>query len=136
MADGRCLDKSAVSRLSRGQNPYGVSVNGGAYWRHLEPSMCGGDAALCQITLTTCYCIVLHCIVLCCVVLYCTVLYCIVLYCIVLYCIVLYCIVVCCTVFCIAFCFVRCEFCISFPVIFSLRATTLINQNVNMNLTA
>jgi len=30
----------------------------GAYWRHLanttEPSMCGGDAALCQITLTTC----------------------------------------------------------------------------------
>jgi len=30
-----------------------------AQWRHLknttEPSMCGGDAALCQITLTTCY---------------------------------------------------------------------------------
>ena len=30
----------------------------GAQWRHLknttEPSMCGGDAALCQITLTTC----------------------------------------------------------------------------------
>jgi len=30
-----------------------------AHWRHLkntnEPSMCGGDAALCQITLTTCY---------------------------------------------------------------------------------
>jgi len=30
----------------------------GADWRHLknttEPSMCGGDAALCQITLTTC----------------------------------------------------------------------------------
>jgi len=30
----------------------------GAHWRHLknttEPSMCGGDAALCQITLTTC----------------------------------------------------------------------------------
>jgi len=29
-----------------------------AHWRHLanttEPSMCGGDAALCQITLTTC----------------------------------------------------------------------------------
>ena len=29
------------------------------HWRHLanttEPSMCGGDAALCQITLTTCY---------------------------------------------------------------------------------
>jgi len=31
----------------------------GAQWRHLknttEPAMCGGDAALCQITLTTCY---------------------------------------------------------------------------------
>jgi len=31
----------------------------GAHWRHLknttEPSMCGGDAALCQITLTTCW---------------------------------------------------------------------------------
>jgi len=31
----------------------------GAHWRHLknttELSMCGGDAALCQITLTTCY---------------------------------------------------------------------------------
>jgi len=30
----------------------------GAHWRHLanttEPSMCGGDAVLCQITLTTC----------------------------------------------------------------------------------
>ena len=30
----------------------------GAHWRHLknttEPSMCGGHAALCQITLTTC----------------------------------------------------------------------------------
>jgi len=31
----------------------------GAIWRHLanttETSMCGGNAALCQITLTTCY---------------------------------------------------------------------------------
>ena len=31
----------------------------GAHWRHLanttEPSECSGDAALCQITLTTCY---------------------------------------------------------------------------------
>jgi len=30
----------------------------GAHWRHLvnttEPSVCGGDAALCQITLTSC----------------------------------------------------------------------------------
>jgi len=31
----------------------------GAHWRHLanktEPSVCGGDAALCQITMTTCW---------------------------------------------------------------------------------
>jgi len=31
----------------------------GAYWRHLanttEPSVCGDDAALCQITFTTCF---------------------------------------------------------------------------------
>jgi len=31
----------------------------GAHWRHLanttEPPVCGGDAALCQITLTICY---------------------------------------------------------------------------------
>ena len=31
----------------------------GAHWRHManttEPSICGGDAALCQITLTTCF---------------------------------------------------------------------------------
>ena len=31
----------------------------GAHWRQLanatEPSVCGGDAALCQITLTTCW---------------------------------------------------------------------------------
>ena len=35
-----------------------------AHWRHLantiEPSVCGGDAVLCQITLTTCYCHYLH----------------------------------------------------------------------------
>jgi len=35
-------------------------LGGGAHWRHLlntiKPSMCGGDAAFCQITLTTCYC--------------------------------------------------------------------------------
>jgi len=31
----------------------------GAHWRHrtntIEPSVCGSDAALCQITLTICY---------------------------------------------------------------------------------
>jgi len=34
------------------------AIDGGAHWRNLanttEPSVCGGDAALCQITLTTC----------------------------------------------------------------------------------
>ena len=38
--------------------PFLVFYIWGAHWRHLknttEPSMCGGDAALCQITLTTC----------------------------------------------------------------------------------
>jgi len=38
----------------------------GAHWSHLlntiEPSMCGGDAALCQVTLTTCLYIVWLCI--------------------------------------------------------------------------
>ena len=33
--------------------------DGRVHWRHLEnttePSICGGDAVLCQITLTTCY---------------------------------------------------------------------------------
>jgi len=36
-----------------------VCPNRKAHWRHLantiEPSVCGGDAVLCQITLTTCY---------------------------------------------------------------------------------
>jgi len=36
-----------------------VCPNGRAHWRHLantfEPSICDGDAALCQITLTTCF---------------------------------------------------------------------------------
>jgi len=36
-----------------------VLSDGGAHWRRLanktEPSVCGGDAAFCQITLTTCY---------------------------------------------------------------------------------
>jgi len=38
--------------------PFSAFFVWGARWRHLanttEPSMCGGDAALCQITLTTC----------------------------------------------------------------------------------
>jgi len=38
--------------------PFSAFCIWGAHWRHLknmtEPSMCGGDAALRQITLTTC----------------------------------------------------------------------------------
>jgi len=49
-----------LKRLSKGQNRYGVDascgvLDGGAHWHHLantsEPSVCGGDVALCQITL-------------------------------------------------------------------------------------
>jgi len=40
-------------------------LGGAAHWRHLantiEPSMFGGDAALCQIVLTTCF-LVLACL--------------------------------------------------------------------------
>jgi len=40
--------------------PKEACIRWGAHWLHLantiEPSMCGGDAALCQITLTTCLC--------------------------------------------------------------------------------
>jgi len=46
-------------RLSKGQNRYGADADVAAYWRHLmsaiELSVCGGHAALCQITLATCY---------------------------------------------------------------------------------
>jgi len=46
-------------RLSRGQNRYSADADGGAHWRNLanavEPSVCGSDAALRQITLSTCY---------------------------------------------------------------------------------
>jgi len=45
-------------QLSIGQHRYGADVDVGAHWRHLanttELSMCGGDAALCQITFTSC----------------------------------------------------------------------------------
>jgi len=36
-----------------------ICPHGRAHWRHLanmiEPSVCGGDAVLCQISLATCY---------------------------------------------------------------------------------
>jgi len=39
--------------------PKEACIRWGAHWRHLanttEPFVCGGDAACCQITLTTCY---------------------------------------------------------------------------------
>ena len=61
MADGRCLDMSAVDILKvtrQGTERYGADADWGAYWRRLantiEPPMCGGSAALYQITLTTC----------------------------------------------------------------------------------
>ena len=53
----RLIDRSLL--FVRAQNCYGADAYGGAYWRHLantvEPSVCGGDAALCQITVITCY---------------------------------------------------------------------------------
>jgi len=40
-------------------SPVGPGNDGSVHWRNLanttEPSVCGGDAALCQITMTTCY---------------------------------------------------------------------------------
>ena len=46
-------------RLWTWVGPWKHVLDGGAHWRNLantiEPSMCGGDAALRQINLTTCY---------------------------------------------------------------------------------
>ena len=54
-------DRDAVWDLDSGEpkkHALDVGPRRGAYWRNLanttEPSMCGGDAASCQIT-TTCY---------------------------------------------------------------------------------
>jgi len=62
MVDGRWQDKSAVDILKatqQGTEPVRCECQWGAYWHNLaktiEPSVCGGHAALCQITLTTCY---------------------------------------------------------------------------------
>jgi len=60
-------------RLSRGQQRYGFDADWSvldlrASWRHLanttEPSVCGGDAALCQITWATCLTVSTQCTVL------------------------------------------------------------------------
>ena len=57
----RCLVLDGVAEMLRDvavATIFGF-VYMGAHWRHLanttEPSMCGGNAALCQITVTNCY---------------------------------------------------------------------------------
>jgi len=62
MADGQCPDMSTVDILKATQQrtePVWCWCRWGAYWCHLanmiEPSVCGSDAALCQITLTSYY---------------------------------------------------------------------------------
>jgi len=57
MADARTCPRSIYSkRLSRGQNY--ADADQDTYWSDLENttelSVCGGDAVVCQITLTTC----------------------------------------------------------------------------------
>jgi len=64
-ADARSCSQSIglySKRLSRDQkiqNRYSADADGNAYWRNManaiEPSVCGGDVALGQITLTSCY---------------------------------------------------------------------------------
>ena len=61
MVDDQCPDMSEIDALKatqKGQYRYGADADwgvleGGTYLRNLantiEPSMCGGDAALCQI---------------------------------------------------------------------------------------
>jgi len=57
-------EKESAQDMSGGAEPvYDVDadwvIDGGVHWRHLanttELSVSGGNAALCQITLTTCY---------------------------------------------------------------------------------
>jgi len=57
VADGRCPDMSAVDILKATQQrtePVRCECRWSAYWRNLsntiEPFVCGGDAAFCQIT--------------------------------------------------------------------------------------
>jgi len=57
VANWQGIDRDAVWDLDLG-GPKEARIRWGAHWRHLanttEPSMCGCDAALCQITLTSC----------------------------------------------------------------------------------
>jgi len=54
----RYCRRPATKERCRG-NRFWLYILVGSHWPHLanttEPSMCGGDTALCQITLTTCY---------------------------------------------------------------------------------
>jgi len=59
MSGGRYTQSdSAGGNTGTARMPIGFTRRD-AHWRHLEntnePSTCGGDAALCQITLTTCF---------------------------------------------------------------------------------
>jgi len=60
------IDSSGGGRRRAALVQYGCRLGctgWGAHWRHpvstTEPSLCGGDAALCRITLTTCYALIL-----------------------------------------------------------------------------
>jgi len=52
-------DRDVVWDVDSGRHTRKRVLDGGAHWRHVantfEPSMCGGDAALCQVTLAACY---------------------------------------------------------------------------------
>jgi len=72
------LRKIADLEVSKGRchdNHFLAFCISGAHWRHLanttEPSMCGGDAALCQTTLTTCFGLAWTILLLCCLLLLC-----------------------------------------------------------------
>jgi len=50
---------SDMGNLLYSADAYWGVLDEGAHWHHLanttEPSVCDGDAALCQITMTTCF---------------------------------------------------------------------------------
>jgi len=58
-ADARTSPWSILKATQQGTGPVRFGCRWGAYWRNLanttEPSVYVGDAALCQITLTTCF---------------------------------------------------------------------------------
>jgi len=50
-----CPAVDILKRFSRGQHRYSADADGGVLDGDNEPTVCGGDAALCQINLTTCF---------------------------------------------------------------------------------